>query len=76
MRALLDEMNRITDYGDTNLYDIPEELVAKWLVDAVRPAVLDEIADEIDHSPMFVDSAHREATVHLIRTMARIECGK
>lgn len=62
-----------TDMGNIDISVIDDANWSKWLVDAVRPAVLDEIADAIDKSPMFVDSVHREATVHLIRTMAGIE---
>lgn len=48
--------------------DFDEE--ARAVVAAVRPAIYDEIASEIEQSPMFTNPAQREAIAHLFRQVA------
>jgi hypothetical protein len=43
---------------------------AREIVAAVRPAIYDEIASEIEQSPMFIDHVGREALAHLFRQIA------
>jgi hypothetical protein len=44
--------------------------VIQEIIAAVRPAIYDEIASEIEQSPMFIDHVGREALAHLFRQIA------